>query len=171
MKSKYFCIFYIWMFFKLLVFFVDNLPNPVAMPELPNWSASKAWQVLSTKKQQHFYKKKITCNHHCPLWHEHSHWSIVIPGIPSDLRSRSKQPHHLSGSLLPPVTTGSKQFPTGIPTFNSTEKAIITNYDHILKKKQQEKPLLEFIYMTPSAECNVPINRPTTVKGLIKVLQ
>ena len=42
----------IWWFLTFFfggVFFVESLPNPAAMPELPNWSANKAWQVLSTK--------------------------------------------------------------------------------------------------------------------------
>ena len=30
-------------------FFMESLPNLVVMPKLSNWSASKAWQVLTTK--------------------------------------------------------------------------------------------------------------------------
>ena len=42
-------------------------PNPVIIPELSNWSASKDWQVL-TIKTQNFYKTSA-CSHHCPLRH------------------------------------------------------------------------------------------------------
>ena len=37
-------------FLNIWYFCVESLPNRAAMPELSNWSASKAWQVLSTKK-------------------------------------------------------------------------------------------------------------------------
>ena len=53
MNLQYLCIFmYIWFLKFLGMFFVESLPNPVAMPELSNWSASKAWKVLTTKTPQ-----------------------------------------------------------------------------------------------------------------------
>ena len=91
---------YICWFLKfLVVFFVESLQNLAAMPELFNWSTSKAWQVLSTKHQN--------CNKQLPV-------AIIVPAdmntvigilvygdIPSDLRSRPEQSHHLPGALLP----------------------------------------------------------------------
>ena len=48
----------IWWFLKMCgCFFVESLPNPATMPELSNWSTSKAWQVLSTKKNNILTKR------------------------------------------------------------------------------------------------------------------
>ena len=33
-------------------FFVESLPNRAAVPELSNWSASKAWQYYQTKTRK-----------------------------------------------------------------------------------------------------------------------
>ena len=71
MKSHYFCIFmYIWWFLNLWLFFfvVESLPCRLA----------RNLQALSTKKQN--FNKTAAFSHHCPLWHEHSHWGIGIPG-------------------------------------------------------------------------------------------
>ena len=101
MNLQYFCIFmYIWWLLKFLwVFFlcVESLPNPVAMPELSNSSASKAWQVLTKKN-------KIVTNQPPVATTVPSGAilrALIYRGIPSDLRSRPEQSHHLPGALLP----------------------------------------------------------------------
>ena len=73
MKSQYFCFCYVIFadFLNCWCFFVESVLNHAAMPELPNWSAIKAWQVLSKKLK--FYKT-AACSHHCPLCQEHCHW-------------------------------------------------------------------------------------------------
>ena len=59
---------------------------------------------------------------------------ISIPGIPSDLRSRPEQSHDLPGLCSPGDYRQSIQSPMGVPTFNSTEKALtFTIYDCILR--------------------------------------
>ena len=126
---QYFSIFmYIWWLLTFLEFFyVESLPNPVAMPELSIWSASKAWQVLTTKTKKfqqkvacgflnfwwRFFVKSLPNNKHpkistkrppvsttFPSGTQRHHWGIGIPGIPSDLRSRPEQSHFLLGALL-----------------------------------------------------------------------
>ena len=70
-----------------------------------------------------------------PAGTQRHHWGMGIPGIPSDLRSRPEQSHHLPGALLPPGDYGqSIESPMGVPTFNSTENALtFTIYDCILR--------------------------------------
>ena len=88
-------------FFKFLVFFcVESLPNPAALSKQSNWSASKAWQVLSTKNL-HFNKTTSCSYYYYPLRHEDHHRCIGIPGIPSEMQSRPEQSYHLLGVLLP----------------------------------------------------------------------
>ena len=115
-------------------FFVESLPNTVVLPELSNWSASKALQVLTTKTP-HFYKT-AACSHHCALRHSApslGHWwtgvylRIFNPG-PSNsttfLRLCS------SGDYKQSIVESSMS----VPTFKSTEKALtFTIYDCILK--------------------------------------
>ena len=48
MKSKY-LYFYVYLVISEIV---ESLPNLAAMPELPSWLASTAWQVLSTNTTQ-----------------------------------------------------------------------------------------------------------------------
>ena len=69
MNLQYFWIFmYNWWLLKFVgMFFVKSLPNLVLMPEFSNWSASTAWQVLTTKAQN--VNKTAACIHHCPLRH------------------------------------------------------------------------------------------------------
>ena len=116
------------------------------MPELSIWSASKTWLVLSTKNYPNFYKT-ATCSHHFPLWHEHLHLALIYQGIPSDLRSRPEQSHHLPRALLPGDYRQPIEFPTGVPAFNYTEKTFIfTIYDYILRIGQKRCDFL--------AKCN-----------------
>ena len=81
-------------------FLVESLPNPVAMPELSNWSASKAWQVLTTKTPKFLQNGRLLP----PLSPQAPSAIIgvlVDRAIPSDLRSRLEQSHHLPRALLP----------------------------------------------------------------------
>ena len=57
---------------------MKSLSNPAALPKLPIWLASKAWQVLSTKNPN--FNKTASCSHNCLLRHEDHHRGIGIPG-------------------------------------------------------------------------------------------
>ena len=92
------------------------------MPELCNWSASKIWHVLSTKKPKIVTKRPPVATTGpsgmnsvigaLVYWGKHSDRG-------SDLRSRHEEPHHLPGALLPPVTNK------------------FTIYDYILRLRQK----------------------------------
>ena len=63
--------------------------------------------------------------------------ALVYCGIPSDLLSRPKQSHHLSGALLPCGYIQPIKSPMGVPIFNSTETMLkFTIYDQILRLPQ-----------------------------------
>ena len=65
--------------------------------------------------------------------------ALVYRGIPSDLRSRPKQSHHLPGALLPSEYRQSIESPMDVPTFNSTENALkFIVYNYILRLWQKK---------------------------------
>ena len=79
-------------------FFVESVPNPVAMPELFNWSASKDWQVL-TKNSKNVKKRPPVA----PLSPQSPNafiGALVYRGIPSDLRPMPEQFHQLPDALI-----------------------------------------------------------------------
>ena len=134
MNLQYFCIF--MYFFDGFInfwgcFFVESLPNPVAMPELSNWSASKAWQVLTTKTPN--FNKRAACSHHCP--HRHpapslGHWYTGVYLRIFDLGLSN--PTTFLGLCSSGDYRQSKESPMDVPTFNSTEKSLtFTIYDCI----------------------------------------
>ena len=60
--------------------------------------------------------------------------ALVYRGIPSDLRSRPQQSHRIPGALLLGDYRQSIESSMGVPTFNSTEKALtFTVSDCILR--------------------------------------
>ena len=61
-------------------FFCGELTKLCRNAERCNWSASKAWQVWSTKNPKCQQNCRLSPSHHCPLWHEHCRWGIDIPG-------------------------------------------------------------------------------------------
>ena len=104
---------------------MESLPNPVVMPELSNWSASKAWQVLTKKKPQNF-NKTAAFSHHCLLRQAPSAiiGALVYWGILSDLRSMPEQSPTFLVLCSPVDYRQSIESPIGVPTFNSTEKSL-----------------------------------------------
>ena len=89
------------------------------------------------QKSQHFYKM-AAWSYHCPLWHEHRHWFIGIPGYTFH-PDQSIPTTFLCSAYL--VTTGSlhsTESPMGVLTFNSTENTLkFTIYDYILRFRQK----------------------------------
>ena len=99
-----------------------QLVSPVAMPELSNWSAllpcqnfptgqpcrhARTFQLVSQQslasinnKNPNILTKWPPVANTFPSGTQRHHWGIGIPGIPSDLRSRLEQSHHLRGALL-----------------------------------------------------------------------
>ena len=154
MNLQYFCIFmYISWLLKLLgVFFVESLPNPVVMPELSNWSASNAWPVWTTKTIQ-FQQIGRLQPPLSPQAPSAILGALVYRGIPSDLRSRPEQSHHLPGLCSPDDYRQSIESSMGVPTFNSTEKALtFTIYDCILRI-----PSNKVCYLTKVSPLNVEL--------------
>ena len=105
--------------------------------------------------------------------------ALVYRGIPSNLRSRLEQSHHLPGALLHDDYSESIGSRMGVPTLNSTGKALkFTIYDYILRLWPKKGEIFykinsldeEFIYLATSAECTGSIYRPTAVKEHIDKL-
>ena len=99
---------YIWWHLTIFGsgFFVESLPNPVAMPEVTNLSASKAWQVLTTKNSKILTKRPPVATT-VPSGIQGHHWGISIPGytIGSSIQAWAIPSHSWVSALL--VTTGS----------------------------------------------------------------
>ena len=96
MKFQYFCILCNFDGFLNLLVFLESLPNCATMPELFNWSASK---VLSTNPTILTKRPPVATTFPSGMNTIIGHWYTW--GIPSDLRSRPEQSHHLPGALLP----------------------------------------------------------------------
>ena len=146
---------------------MESLPNRVALPEFSNWSASKAWQVLSTKK----WPPVATT---FPSGIQRHHWVIGIPGytFESSILTRAIPPL-LLGLCSPGDYRQSLKSLMDVPTFNSTDKALkFTIYDYILRLNPEKVwyftksiPLAaKFNYLATSAEYSGSINRPSAVK-------
>ena len=82
---------------------LSNWSASKAWPELSNWSVSKAWQVLTTKNPKILTKRPPVApqSRVSPQAPSAIIGALVYRGIPSYLRSRPEQSHHLPGSLLP----------------------------------------------------------------------
>ena len=156
------------------VFCVENLPNLLPCQNFPTGQpaklgkASKARKVLTTKTS-------VACSHHCPLRHlapSLGHWytgvylRIFDPG-PSN-------PTTFLGLCSPGDYRQSIESPMGIPTFNSTEKALtFIIYDCSLRIRSKKvcyltkvRPLEdELIWHAPSVECAVPYTSLWRPKG------
>ena len=116
---------------------MERLPDPVVMPELSNWSASKAWQVLTTKKPIMLTKRPPVATT-LPSGTQRHHWDIGIPGYTGVYLQifdpDPSNPTTFLGLCSPGNYRQFLEFPMGVPTFNSTEKALtFTIYDCILR--------------------------------------
>ena len=137
------------------------------MPTCQNFPTGQPGKYYQQKTQ--IFNKRAACSHYYYLWHEHHHWGI---GIPSDLRFRPKQFHHLLGTLLPTMTTGNLQ--SSVPAFNYTKKAFIfTIYDYIFRLWQKYVIFDEInhfscrVYLSSDIyRMRRPITQPTPVKGI-----
>ena len=115
-------------------FFVESLPNPVAMPRFSNWSPSKAWQARTTKTPKFLTKRpSVVATVHWGT--QRHHWGIGIPGV--YLRIIDPGPCNPTTFLGLGSSGDNRQsieFPMGVPTFNFTEKELtFTIYDYILR--------------------------------------
>ena len=110
-----------------------------------------------------------------PSGTQRHHWGIGIPGYTfgSSIQAQAIPPP--SWGSAPQDYRQSIESPMGVPTFNSTEKALIfTIYDCILRIRPKKmcylmkvSPLdVELIQHAPSVECAVPVDRLTASKGL-----
>ena len=179
---------YIWSFLKLFVvffFFVESLPNPVAMQNCSTGQLAKPGKYYQQKTLASIINKKpklkkkwlpVGCSHQFPLWHEHRHWDIGIPGIPSDLWSRPKQFHYLLGALLP-SDYRQHTVANGCLHIQLYRKGAYFHYlwlyFQIMAKKvwylTKYIPLASyFVYLATPAKCAGSINWTTAVKGLRK---
>ena len=121
------------------------------------------------------FNKTAACSHHCPLWHEHNHWGIGVPGYSfgSTIKARAiPPPSH--GSALPVTTSSQKSFQLAFPPSTQPKKRLFSLFMIIYSDYGKNVwyftkfiPLAaEFIYLATSAECAWSINQPTAVKGL-----
>ena len=65
----------------------------------PTGQPAKPGQYYQQKTKH--LKKMAACSHHCPLWHEHCHWGIGIPGYTFESMNQAQAIHHISWALLP----------------------------------------------------------------------
>ena len=113
---------YIWWFVKLLVVLVERLKCQHA----------RTAQLVRQQRLASIINKKpqidqiAAYSHHYSLWQEHGHWGIGIQDISS-----------IQAQAIPPPSWGSApssdyrqliEYPKGIPTFNSTENALIFTF-------------------------------------------
>ena len=119
-------------------FFAESLPKPVAKRELSNWSASKAWQVL-TKKIIHNFRKTAGCSHHCPLMHAAPSLGNWYTGVYLRICYLGPSNHTtFQGLCSPGDHMQSVEFQMGVPIFNTTETALtFTIYDCILRIRKK----------------------------------
>ena len=123
---------------------MESLPNRAAMPKLLNLPASKAWQVLSTKKQN--INKTAACSHYYPLWHENRHWALVYRVYLRIYDPGPSNPTIFLGLCSPSDYRQPIEFPMGILAFNLTEKVLIfTIYDYI-SRLEQKSVIFDEIY-------------------------
>ena len=103
-------------------FFVESLPNHVAMPELSNWSTSKACRHARTfllvnqqslastgyyQQNPKNFNKTAACSHHCPLRHPASSLGHWYTGVYLRIFDPAPAISSPSWGCAPPVTTGS----------------------------------------------------------------
>ena len=99
MNLQYFCIFmYIWWLLTFLgwVFFCGKLTKPCRH--------ARTFQLVSQQsinKHLKILTKRTPVATTVPSGTQRHPWALVYRGIPSDLRSRPEQSHHLLGALLP----------------------------------------------------------------------
>ena len=88
----------------------------------PNGLLAKPGKHYQIRNTQHF-NKTATCSHHCPLWHEHSHWGIGILGytLGSMIQARVISPP--SWALFPDDYRQSIESPMDVLTFNYRKDA------------------------------------------------
>ena len=116
--------------------FAESLSKPVAKRELSNWSVSKAWQVL-TKKIKILRKRPAVAT--CLLMHAAPTFGNWFTGVYLRIIYLGPSNHTtFQGLCSPGDYRQSIESPVGVPTFNSTEKALIfTIYDCILRTRPQ----------------------------------
>ena len=141
---------YIWWFLKLLVFFFTY----------------HAYQVLSTKIQILIKQPTLAITVHSGT--KTIIGALVYLDIPSNLRPRSEQSHHLPGALLPRwVTQATNRVSNERPHLQLYKKCVLGSpftitFSDYGKKVSYLKSIslaVEFIYLASSADCVGPINR------------
>ena len=102
MNLQYFGIFmYIWWLLKFCgVSFCGNFTKPCRHARTFQLVSQKSLASINNKNPTIFTKRPLVATT-VPSGTQRHHWGIGIPGIPSDLRSRPEQSHHLPGALLP----------------------------------------------------------------------
>ena len=136
MKLQYFCIFmyFWWLLNFLLVFFCGKLTKPCRHVQTFQLASQQSLASIIKKKNKIFNKTAACRCHNCPLWHEHHHWGICIPGyiFRSLIQARTISPP--SWGSAPRWLQAVYRVSNGRPPFNSTEKVLkFTIYDCILR--------------------------------------
>ena len=73
------------------------------------------------RKQFQNFNKTAVFSNQCPSGTNTIIGALLYRGIPSDLRSRLEQSHHLPVALIPGDYKQPQEFSTGVLTFSSTE--------------------------------------------------
>ena len=128
----------------------------------------------SLHKTQHF-NKTAAFSQHCPLWHEHRHWGIGIPGYSFGSMIQTWAIPLPSWGSAPRWLQTIYSISNMHPCFKVCRKGAYFHYFWLYSQITTKKvrfftksiPLAAaFIYVAISAECIWPVNRPTAVKGL-----
>ena len=157
----YICMYILW-FLKFWMFFYRALIKTCRYATTAHLISQQCLASISNKSHT-FVKKTASCRHHCSLWHEHHHWGIGIPGymVPSDLRSRPEQSHHLPVALLPLSLLKANSFQWASPSSTVVKWCIgslftitFSQYGKKVWYVRKSNPFdTELIYRSPSTEC------------------
>ena len=136
MKLQYFCIF-IYIFDGFLnfwgCFLCGKLTKPCRHARTFQLVSQQSLASINNKIPKMLTKRPPVATI-VPSGTQRHHWGIGIPGYTfgSSIQALAIPPPSWGSSL--PVTTGSLRSPVGVPTFNSTEKALtFTIYDCIVR--------------------------------------